>query len=172
MKSEVDLPGACETGGHAMQLSEIRDPAMQEYAGLFAQVFSEAPWNEQWSTGQANERLEFYRNTPNFIGLCARTNGALAGFAMGNFEPPQQQGFFLLKEMCVSRRHQGLGVGSALLDALHSKLVELDIHSVNLITRIDSDAERFYRKHGYRKLERTGLYATRLWVSADSGLSQ
>lgn len=145
-----------------MNIREIVETDIREYAALYVSVFNSKPWNESWSDKTALARLDFYRRTPNFIGLSAHDGSELIGFVFGNFEPYQQGSIYLLKEMCVQPNHQRTGVGTKLLKQLHSVLTEHKINLVNLITRADQPAEAFYLKNGYAKTSHMGLYVARL----------
>lgn len=141
---------------------KIEGTDFQEYAELFAHVFNSDPWNENWSEQQALERLTLFRDTPNFLGICAKNKSGVCGFVMGNFEPYQSDRLFILKEMCVPPNYQRSGVGSYLLTQLHENLVELGVSVVNLITREGTGAEKFYLAHNYYRSAGKRLYVASL----------
>ncbi len=148
-----------------MDIVKITDIDLDAHAQLYAKVFSGEPWNENWSLHSATERLKCYRDAPNFVGVQASDRDNLFGFAVGNIEPYQSGYIFVLKEMCVLPRVQKQGIGRALLRELDSILQKNKVTAVNLMTRIGSDAEGFYKKHGYTQSNRIGLYVKYLGES-------
>ena len=144
-----------------MEITEITTKDIEEFAELYTLTFNHPPWSEDWSLESAIARLTCYRNTPNFIGVSAYSPDRLAGFIFGNCEPYQDNALYLLKEMCVHPEHQRSGVGTELLQSLHSILARKDISTVNLLTRSGGTAESFYLKNGYYKSSTMGLYVAR-----------
>lgn len=137
--------------GSSVEIIRIDQSSLEEYAQLFVSTFSLPPWNEQWPVSSAQERLECYQKSPNFVGLAAYELGELVGFALGNFEPYQAKSMYFLKEMCVSVKQQNQGVGSKLISELHTLLGELGVYCINLLTAKGSLAESFYVKSGYKE---------------------
>ena len=144
-----------------MSISGITVENLEACAELFVEVFNQPPWSESWTISQAIERLQFYFDTPNFIGACFYEGEELLGFVLGNYEPYQSENLYILKEMCVSLESQGKGVGSSLVKHIHALLKTKGISTVNLITKVDGLAERFYLKNGYYKSHKMGLYVAR-----------
>lgn len=145
-----------------LEINEILDSDIHEYGKLYVQVFNSPPWNENWTLTSAIERLDFYRRTPGFIGLCAKQDSELLAFIFGNYEPYQQGRVYLIKEMCVAIQSQQQGIGTSMLQALHSLLLVRDISLVNLITRTGQAAEKFYLKNQYTQALGMGLYVRNL----------
>lgn len=135
---------------------------LDDCASLYAEVFNEPPWNENWKAEQAFERLALYHGTPRFLGVCVRHSKELTGFALGNCEPYQSESVFVLKEMCVASDRRGQGIGTLLLQHLHKSLEESGVSIVNLLTRSGSTAEKFYLANGYTKSDRMRLYVAKL----------
>jgi aminoglycoside 6'-N-acetyltransferase I len=148
-------------GDHIMNIVEITSDNLEACAELFTQVFAQPPWNESWTIAHAKERLEFYYNSPNFIGLAACSGGDIVGFIFGNYEPYQDQRVYLLKEMSIHPNLQGKGLGSELIQNLHELLRKRNISAVDLITEIDGEAANFYIKNGYAKSTKMGLYVSK-----------
>ncbi|MCB1666400.1 MAG: GNAT family N-acetyltransferase [Pseudomonadales bacterium] len=148
--------------GSEMEITEILDSDVSIYAELYVHVFNSPPWKENWTLPSAIERLDFYRRTPGFIGFCVHERSSLVGFVLGNYEPYQQGKVYLLKEMCIAPERQRSGLGSSLLEKLHSALKERDICLINLITRIGHPAEGFYLKNNYLRVPSMGLYVAKL----------
>lgn len=145
-----------------MKNIKISADNLEVCAELFVQVFNQPPWNECWDFSGAFERMKFYFDTPNFVGICFYDGDNLLGFVMGNYEPYQREKLFVLKEMCVSPESQRKGIGSRLLADLHVLLKDKGISAVNLITQTGGLPENFYLKNGYYRSQRMGLYVARI----------
>lgn len=59
------------------------------------------------------------------------------------------EGIFFLNWMCVKPEHQNSGYGRTLLEKVHEKFKGIIITKTN-------NAERFYKKHGYKEFHRKG----------------
>ena len=145
-----------------MNIVRVTKKDLEKCAELFTHVFTQSPWNESWTIAQAIERLSFFLETPNFIGLAAYTNEEVVGFVYGNYEPFQDKRVYLLKEMSIHPNLQGKGVGSELIQKLHAELRKQNISAVDLITSIDGKAANFYIKNGYSKSTEMGLYVSNI----------
>ncbi len=118
-------------------------------AELCCDAFSKAPWSEQWEYPQALDRLNGIFSTPDFIGLCVLERGEVVGFCMGNIEPFMEKKLYLLREMCISGKYQGKGIGTTLLQNLERKLSSEGVSGINLLTKPDTITEKFYLNNGY-----------------------
>jgi len=104
-----------------MNIEHITVDTIEPCAELFVNVFTLPPWNENWTKQQARERLEFYFNTPNFLGLQYVNKGEdnnIKGCFFGNFEPYQDMYLYTLTEMFIHPDAQGRGVGTQLITQL------------------------------------------------------
>ncbi|MCD1258382.1 GNAT family N-acetyltransferase [Paenibacillus athensensis] len=118
-------------------------------AELFAEVFNQPPWNDQWTFETATARLQVMYQTPHFYGLAYEEEGRLLGLVMGNSEVWYNGMHFKIVEFCVAGGQQRKGIGSQLLQALEAELQQRDVTQIYFITGKGGDAEAFYRKHGY-----------------------
>jgi len=86
--------------------------------------------------------------------LVARDEGAIAGFVSfttesGAYEQDTDRG--VVRNIYVVPDRRGEGIGSELLGAAESALVEAGAETIALDVLADNDAaRRFYRRHGYR----------------------
>ena len=130
---------------HVMAHSDI-----PECAEVFVAVFGRDPWNEAWTTAEAEARLDAFFSTPGAYGTLARSeDGRVLGFAMGHAEQWCRGRHFYLREMCVLPDRQREGIGSELFRALVGGLSKMDVSVVYLMTARKSTAEAFYEKHGF-----------------------
>lgn len=141
-----------------MEIVQVNQSDIKSHAALLVEVFSQEPWCETWTLGNAPERLLCYKNAPHFLGLSAIKNDELIGFVFGNFEPYQKSSQFIIKEMCVKTDKQRTGVGKKLLAELNSLLRQRNVSISYLLTRKGSPAELFYLNSGYSLSEFMGIY--------------
>lgn len=145
-----------------MDITPVTFEKLDPCAELFSEVFNLPPWNEGWSKSQALKRLEFYFNTPNFIGLCSLENNNVTGCIFGNFEPNQDNYLYFLKEMYIHPDSQRLGIGKKLIKQLNIELRERNIETLNLISKVGGKAESFYLNNGFYKSTALRLYVSKL----------
>jgi aminoglycoside 6'-N-acetyltransferase I len=120
------------------------------YCKLFMRVFSQPPWNESWTTGRVS--MDFRRNVKrkNFIGMSAFYGSVSAGFIAGyrmRIFPA-----YYLGEFFVDPEMQGKGVGGVLFENLSGSLRILGINRIVLLTGSGTPAEKFYLKHGFKRI--------------------
>ncbi|RYG57548.1 GNAT family N-acetyltransferase, partial [bacterium] len=73
----------------------------------------------------------------------------LVGFVLGNAEQWDRARHFNLREMCVAIDRQRSGLGTNLMNALQSGLIEQGIDRIYLLTARDTSAQSFYEKCGF-----------------------
>ncbi len=141
-------------------ITNMGEEQLDACAQLYAAVFSSEPWNAPWTETNARDRLQEILDTPGFLGLIVEGEGQLLGFVMGCLMRAVRGRIFYLHEMCVAVEAQRGGLGSALLDRLHERLVREDVSKVFLLTMKGSPAEAFYLKNAYRE-EHSGVMLTK-----------
>ncbi|MEJ7706738.1 MAG: GNAT family N-acetyltransferase [Nocardioidaceae bacterium] len=124
---------------------------------LYVDTFNSPPWNEQWRSEDARQRLADFLATPRSRGIClAGEDGSLLGFALGHLERSGAEDHFLLQEMCVRPNHQRAGHGTRLLTALLDSLPA--VRHWYLLTARESAASAFYESNGFRPAGRLGVF--------------
>lgn len=146
---------------------ELLDTAMTEAdlalcAQLYANTFSQKPWNESWTVDTAHRRLKHMYMSPGVVGVCIYNEGDLIGFVLGNKEPFLVRDLFYLREMCVIKDEQGTGVGTALMESLMTSLEQEGVGSIYLSTSPASKAHTFYQKLGFKPAEDMAFMVKRL----------
>lgn len=141
-----------------MKFRLIKASDIDGCSSLFAQVFSSAPWGEEWTQDLAFKRLSYFYETKGFLGVVAEEEGVV-GFALGNIEPFYFGSMFYLREMCVESDLQRKGVGSKILDRLDAELANLQVKRVYLATDRTIPAATFYQGKGFVHSEELGFYA-------------
>ena len=122
---------------------------LTDCALFFAEVFNSPPWNEQWTKESAWERLSDCMSTPHFFGLIAEDGAEIVALAFGYSQRYQDEMHFQLLEFCVAGNRQGEGIGTALVEALHTRLQEAGMARIYTLTARDTPAQDFYLKRGF-----------------------
>lgn len=147
---------------HTLDLKLFVNDDLDGATDLFVRAFAEEPWNETWSTARARRRLSDILHAPGFLGVSAYRETALVGFAMGRIEPYRDQDHFCLHEMCVDPEAQRQGVGTRIMQQLHTILSANGCTQVYLLTAGDSSAEHFCGRNGYAPARRICVLVNRL----------
>ena len=137
-----------------MKYEAIQTDDVTTCAEVFAEVFNNPPWNEDWPVPSALSRLTEIAGTPGFVGLKVVSDGCMLGFVMGYTESFDTGNDFYLKEMCIIPEMQRQGIGTALLDELRIRLIAAGVRKVYLLTSRDGPAARFYEKNGFYTSEK------------------
>lgn len=132
-----------------MDFYPIKQANLNECAVLFASVFNDPPWNENWNIEAVSQRFDDFYRTPGFYGLMIRDGDEVIGFALGFVERWDKSKLFYLKEMCVASASQRCGVGTALMKLLAEKLREQGVDKLYLHTARDTSAQVFYEKQDF-----------------------
>ena len=117
---------------------------LDECSHLYVKTFKQAPWNENWSMGDAFERLSDFLASPNTVALKAIQNGCILGFLIGEIQRWNGARFYYLKEICVGGETQRKGIGKSLIKNLESALQKEEVTRIYLITQRDSIPANFY----------------------------
>ncbi len=124
-----------------------------ELAGLYMDVFNDAPWNDRWQPEQARKRLQDIIDTPGFYGIAEVADGKPIGMVMGRAEQYYDGLHFLISEFCVIGNMQGQGVGTGILKIMMQKLKSMGIIKCYLITSHGHRTEGFYQKNGFKVID-------------------
>jgi predicted N-acetyltransferase YhbS len=77
-------------------------------------------------------------------------DGKAIGFVMGYFKQYDDIVGYTLEEIIISRENQNQGLGSALLEAVETRVKEKGASCVELQAVSDEMHERYYGKAGYK----------------------
>ena len=136
---------------------ELKADDLMACSDLYSQVFSGSPWSENWNKEKAYERLSHFQRSEGFIGLVAEDE-KIKAFVLGNAEPFLDGYWFYLREMCVSRKIQGQGVGTKFLNKLNETLETHKVKNIYLATDRNIPAAKFYEKNGFIQKDKMGFY--------------
>jgi aminoglycoside 6'-N-acetyltransferase I len=134
-----------------MDICAITKQDLQVISQLYVSVFSEPPWNEDWETAWAYERLNWIYQSPGFVGYIALDSQQIIGAIMGHFVPFKGEKGFEIVEFLVATNCQNQGIGNNLLTQLELNLHQNNYDYIWLLTAKDSSAESFYSKRNYQR---------------------
>jgi len=132
-----------------LEFSIIEEDELAACAELYVATFRESPWNEEWSTEDAFERLSDFLAAPKSLAIKATNNGSLCGFLFGKIQQWNGVVYYDLEEMCVKHSTQRQGVGKILMGKLEGMLLEKGVSRIYLITQRDSAPSNFYTALGF-----------------------
>ena len=120
----------------------------------FIEVFNDEPWNDKWTFTKAKKYLFDFYQTPGFLGVLAVENDEILGCIFGVHRVWWSGDEFFINEMFVKKQQQNKGIGKALLNHLIKELDNSDISNIILLTDRGIPAEEFYKKNGFKEIER------------------
>jgi aminoglycoside 6'-N-acetyltransferase I len=131
------------------KIVKIKEKHLEACSNLYVDVFNKAPWNDKWKFGTAYKRLKNIYISPNFIGIVYFKNDIVVGAIFGNCEQYYDCKHYYLKELYVSNKFQGRGIGTTLIENLYEKLKQVDVQSIYLFT--SKDINEFYLKNKFEE---------------------
>ena len=110
------------------------------------QVIERHSFTDPWSRDTLVEALEIFPGT-NFI---AESDGKVAGFIICGVEDTGEEIYGHICSLAVLKDHQGLGIGSALVQRAEYQVMLTGATAMQLEVRISNTAaQQFYQKRGY-----------------------
>ncbi|MCK4029212.1 GNAT family N-acetyltransferase [Streptococcus iners] len=137
-----------------MKLKELCFSDMEMVKQLFLSVFSQEPWNDDWSD---EEQLDRYIGDllahPRALCFGLFDQGKLLGLSLGHIRYWYEGTEYRIEEFCISHDYQGQGHGASFLANIEKQLVDRKIVHILLQTERNLPAYFFYKKCGFRALE-------------------
>ena len=130
---------------------EFSEGDVHPCAQLFAQVFSSAPWSEDWTPEKAQDYIQNAHRPPGFLGSVTVSGEELLAAAFGGFSESDSTKSFRIAEIFVRPDCQRRGIGGTLLDHLTCQVEERGAtHLIaTTLVLVDTPAAAFYLKHGF-----------------------
>ncbi|HEM6023688.1 TPA: GNAT family N-acetyltransferase [Streptococcus suis] len=137
-----------------MELKELYSSDMEMVKQLFLSVFSQGPWNDDWSDEEQLDRyLGDLLSHPRALCFGLVDQGKLIALPLGHIRYWYEGTEYRIEELCISRDYQGRGIGQDFLKRIEEQLVERKIVHILLQTERNLPAFSFYKKCGFRALE-------------------
>ncbi|MBY4966446.1 GNAT family N-acetyltransferase [Streptococcus suis] len=137
-----------------MELKELAVADIEMVKQLFLSVFSQEPWNDDWSD---EEQLDCYigdllgHSRALCFGLFDQEK--LISLSLGYIRYWYEGTEYRIEELCISRHYQGRGIGQDFLKRIEEQLERRQIVHILLQTERNLPAYFFYQKYGFRTLE-------------------
>ena len=148
------------------QLRELTLQDRKEITALFSDVFTNAPWYDDWSDqAQLDAYIADLTGQAYSLTLGWFEGGRLAGLSMGHVKHWHSGTEYIIEEFCVARERQGKGLGTAFMRAIERYLTARGIRRIFLQTDSHVPAYTFYLHRGFRELDSHVSFAKQL----DSG---
>ncbi len=146
-----------------MELRVLTAEDRQAIIELFRDVFTNEPWNDDWSD---REQLEAYiddlTGQSYSLTLGCFDEGRMSGLSMGHVKHWYTGTEYIIEEFCVARQSQGMGTGTAFLEMIEAYLAKSGICQIFLQTDRNVPAYSFYRRRGFMELKDHVSFAKRL----------
>jgi ribosomal protein S18 acetylase RimI-like enzyme len=131
-------------------------------ATAFAEAYAQPPWQEQWLSGNAQERLTQLLENSRFVGYVAVLDGDVCGGICGHFEQWAGGMECILDEIWVAPHQQQQGFGTLLLEQLVEEGASRGAQGITLWTHRLAPAIHLYRSAGFKAIEERRFYRREL----------
>jgi len=120
---------------------------------LFHEVFTQPPWNDDWSDTTRLRRYLLDLLEPSGS-LCfgLYKQGVLIGLSLGRVLHWYSGTEYHIQEVCIKKCEQAKGLGADFLVRMEPLLLQQGIESILLSTNRTAPSYEFYRKQGFNEL--------------------
>ncbi|HFI0424382.1 TPA: GNAT family N-acetyltransferase [Streptococcus suis] len=137
-----------------MELKELTLADIEMVKQLFLSVFSQEPWNDDWSDEEQLDRyLGDLLSHPRALCFGLLDQDMLIALSLGHIRYWYEGTEYRIEELCIARNYQGRGIGQDFLKRIEDQLAERRIVHILLQTERNLPAFSFYEKCGFRALE-------------------
>ncbi len=122
---------------------------------LYRSAFKGEPWNDDWSD---DKQLELYvkeiSGAYNALNYGLLIDGELVAMSVGMIRHWWEGTNYNIEELCVSPELQGKGIGSRFMKMIEDDINKRGLCGIFLQTDSDKPSYRFYKKNGFRELDK------------------
>ncbi|MCK4075516.1 GNAT family N-acetyltransferase [Streptococcus suis] len=137
-----------------MELKELTLADIEMVKQLFLSVFSQEPWNDDWSDEEQLDRyLGDLLSHPRALCFGLIDQDKLIALSLGHIRYWYEGTEYRIEEFCISRDYQGQGHGARLLADIEKQLADRKIVLILLQTKRNLPAFSFYKNCGFHALE-------------------
>ncbi len=127
---------------------------MEEVKEFFYQVFSNEPWNDDWSDqDQLHAYILDLMGNNNSLAVGFYENGTMVGISLGSIRHWYSGTEYYIDEFCIKTKEQGRGLGTRFLQEIEAYIKQIGIHHIFLQTERNMPAYQFYKRNGFVELE-------------------
>lgn len=135
-------------------INELNIENIEEIQALFAEIFTNEPWNDDWSNPvQLHEYMTDLIGNRNSFTLGLYENDELIGLSMGSIMHWCTGTEYYIFEFCIKQTKQGKGMGTTFLKAVEEYARERQVTHIFLQTERRVPAYNFYQKNGFIELK-------------------
>lgn len=144
-------------------IKELDESAAAVIKELFVSVFTDEPWNDDWSD---KNQLDLYihdligQSNSLTFGLYEGTE--LIGVSMGRIKHWYTGTEYCVDELCIHTTKQGRGLGRRFVNEIEKACKALGLTHIFLLTENNVPAFEFYKKLGFYQLENNVAFAKEL----------
>ncbi|MDD1730116.1 MAG: ribosomal protein S18-alanine N-acetyltransferase [Methanospirillum sp.] len=140
-----------------MEARSLQIRRMKEADIPAVELIERNSFTDSWSRETLEDALETFPDT-NFI---AESHDGIAGFIICGVEDTGEEIYGHICSLAVAKRHQGSGIGSALVQRAEYQVMLKGATAMQLEVRISNQkAQQFYKKNGYEPVfHYAGYYA-------------
>ena len=137
-----------------MELRELSNKDINEIKQLFCDIFTNEPWNDDWSDEQQlHKYITDLIGNRNSLSLGLYECDELIGLSLGSIMHWYTGTEYYIFEFCIKTEKQGKGAGTAFLKLVEEYVKSKQITHIFLQTERTVPAFEFYRKNGFTELE-------------------
>ncbi len=134
-------------------LKELSIEYIEEIKQLFVEVFTNEPWNDDWSDPkQLHEYLIDLIDNRNSMTFGLYEDDYLIGLSMGSILHFHNGTEYYIFEFCIKEEKQGKGIGTEFLKKIEDFIKEKQVSIIFLQTERTVPAYGFYKKNGFVEL--------------------
>ncbi len=137
-----------------IEIKELAAADFEAVKELFASVFTNEPWNDDWSDeNQLNEYLKDVMSGRNPLNLGLYDGTELVGISFGHIKHWFSGTEYVIEELCIRTERQGQGLGTAFFNLMKPVMESRGIVQYFLQTDVNAPAYKFYTKLGFTDLK-------------------
>ena len=134
-----------------LRVLTIRD--RETVKGLFRDVFTNEPWNDDWSDeAQLDAYIDDLTGQSYSLTLGYFDGDRIVGLSMGYIKHWYTGTEYCIDELCVKTDRQGKGLGTQFIALIEKYLLERGVGTIYLETGRDVPAFTFYKKQGFTEI--------------------
>lgn len=138
----------------ATEIRSLNMNQLEEVKEFFYQVFTNEPWNDDWSDGkQLHAYILDLMGNHNSLAFGFYENDTMVGLSLGSIRHWYTGTEYYIDEFCIKTKEQGRGLGTLFLQSNETEINQKGIRHIFLQTERNMPAYQFYKRNGFIELE-------------------